>query len=61
MPWLIFPLIPVEKKIGIHSIERMDLFGRYGTRRAVYLYYLKNSRQKKFYLPWFQHDPRYWN
>lgn len=60
LPWLIFPILPVTKRIDVTKINRVNLFARYGSRIAVFLYY-KNRRGKErhFYLPMFQYDPAY--
>ncbi len=60
LPWVIFPLIPVIKKLDLYKIHRVDDFARYGTRTAVLLYYDDdNGEERQLYIPKFQHDPEY--
>jgi hypothetical protein len=59
LPWLIFPLIPVVKKMDLACIRRINLEAPYGSRAAVFLYYLKNNKERHFYLPRFNHNIPY--
>jgi hypothetical protein len=59
LPWLIFPLIPVVKRINLDQIHRINLFAPYGSRTAVYLYFLNNNKERHFYLPRFKNNPPY--
>lgn len=59
LPWLVFPLIPVVKKITLEQIHRINLFAPYGSRTAVFLYYLKKNKERYFYLPRFKNNPPY--
>lgn len=59
LPWLIFPIIPVKKSISLDQIHRVDLFAPYGSRTAVFLYYMKNGKERRFYIPKFKYDPAY--
>ena len=59
LPWLIFPLFPTVKKIEPDRIRRINLFAAYGSRKAVFLYYLKKNKERHFYLPRFEHNPDY--
>jgi hypothetical protein len=59
LPWLVFPLIPVVKRINLDQIHRINLFAPYGSRTAVFLYYLKNNKERHFYLPRFKNNPAY--
>jgi hypothetical protein len=59
LPWLIFPIIPIEKKINLDQIHRINLFAPYGSRMAVYLYFLSNNKERHFYLPRFKNNPPY--
>lgn len=60
LPWLIFPIIPITKRIAIEKVFKVDLFARYGTRTAVFLFYRnQHGRERRFYLPLFMHDPAY--
>ncbi len=59
LPWLIFPLIPVKRRIDLACIRRINLEAPYGSRAAVFLYYLKNNKERHFYLPRFNHNIPY--
>lgn len=59
LPWLLFPVFPVVKRIEINEIRRADLFARYGSRTAVFLYYDDRGKERHFYLPMLQYDPAY--
>jgi hypothetical protein len=59
LPWLIFPVIPVVKKINLDQILKIDAYAHYGSRIAVYLYYLKGNKERRFYLPKFKNSPGY--
>ena len=59
LPWLVFPVIPITKKIDLELIHRINLFAPYGSRLAVYLYFYKNNREHHFYLPRFKNNPPY--
>jgi len=59
LPWLIFPIIPVVKRINLERIQRINLFAPYGSRRAVFLYYFEKNKERHFYLPRFEHNPAY--
>lgn len=59
LPWLFFPLIQVKKQLDLNQVQHIELYAHYGTRKAVFLYYKKNKREKKFYIPRFEHDPAY--
>jgi len=59
LPWLIFPIIPVVKRIDLERIKRINLFTPYGSRAAVFLYYLEKNKERHFYLPRFKHNPAY--
>ena len=59
LPWLIFPLIPVVRRIDLARIHRINLFAPYGSRAAVFLYYFKKKKERHFYLPRFEHNPAY--
>jgi len=59
LPWLLFPILPVVKRIEINQIHRANFFARYGSRIAIFLYYLKENKERKFYIPRFQYDPAY--
>ncbi len=61
LPWLVFPLLPVVKKIDIGEVHRLDLFAHYGTRTAVYLYFYDRGKERHFYLPRFKNNPNYIN
>lgn len=59
LPWLVFPVIPVEKRINLEQIHRINLFAAYGSRTAVFLYYFKKDKERHFYLPRFKNNPPY--
>ena len=59
LPWLIFPLIPVVKRIDLVRVRRINLEAPYGSRAAVFLYYLENNKERHFYLPRFNHNIPY--
>jgi len=59
LPWLIFPIFPITKKIDFDGIHRVNLFAPYGSRLAVYLYFHKNNKERHFYLPRFKNNPPY--
>ncbi|MHC1783783.1 MAG: hypothetical protein AB9891_13685 [Anaerolineaceae bacterium] len=59
LPWLVFPLVPVKKSLDLYQVQKVDMFARYGTRIAVFLYYIQEGKERRFYLPRFQHDPDY--
>ena len=59
LPWLIFPLIPVVKRINLEQIHRINLFAPYGSRIAVFLYFFKKKKERHFYLPRFKYNPPY--
>jgi len=59
LPWIIFPLIPVVKRIDLARIRRINLEAPYGSRDAVFLYYLENNKERHFYLPRFNHNIPY--
>jgi hypothetical protein len=59
LPWLIFPLLSIEKRIEIGEIHRVNLFAPYGSRMAVFLYYYSNNKEKHFYIPRFKDNPAY--
>jgi len=59
LPWLIFPIIPVVKRIDLERIQRINLFAPYGSRAAVFLYYFEKNKERHFYLPRFEHNPAY--
>jgi len=59
LPWLIFPIIPVVKRIDLERIRRINLFAPYGSRAAVFLYYFEKNKERHFYLPRFEHNPAY--
>ena len=58
-PWLVFPLIMVTKKLVLEKVKRVNLFAPYGSRIAVFLFYLKGKKERRFYLPKFKHSPEY--
>jgi hypothetical protein len=58
-PSLVFPLIPVERTLDIYKIQRVDMFARYGTRIAVFLFYNQEGKERRFYIPRFKHNPAY--
>jgi hypothetical protein len=39
LPWLVFPVFSITKKIDLENIHRINLFTQYGSRIAVYLYF----------------------
>jgi len=59
LPWLVFPGIPIVKRITLEQIHRIDLFAPYGSRTAVFLYYFKKDKVRHFYLPRFKDNPPY--
>jgi hypothetical protein len=59
LPWVIFPIIPVVRRIDLERIRRINLFAPYGSRAAVFLYYFEKNRERHFYLPRFKHNPAY--
>jgi hypothetical protein len=59
LPWVIFPIIPVIKRIDLERIHRVNLFAAYGSRMAVFLYYFENNKERHFYLPRFKNNPSY--
>jgi hypothetical protein len=59
LPWLVFPLIPIEKKINLDQIHRINQFAPYGSRTAINLHYVLNNRERYFYLPRFKNNPPY--
>ncbi len=59
LPWVIFPLIPVMKRLDRSRIEHVDLSAPYGTRTAVFLYYHDRKKYRHFYLPKFLHSSAY--
>ena len=59
LPWVVFPLIPVEKEIELDQVHRIDLFAQYGTRTAVFMYYYKNGKERHFYIPRYKYNPAY--
>ena len=59
LPWLVFPIFSITKKIDLENIHRINLFAPYGSRMAVYLYFYKNNRERHFYLPRFKNNPPY--
>jgi hypothetical protein len=59
LPWQIFPVFPITKKIDLENIHRINLSAPYGSRIAVHLYYYKNNRERYFYLPRFKNNPLY--
>jgi len=59
LPWLIFPIIPVEKGIDLARIQRINLFAAYGSRSAVFLYYFEKNKERHFYLPRYKNNPTY--
>lgn len=59
LPWVIFPLIPVMKRLDRSRIEHVDLAVPYGTRTAVFLYYHDRKKYRYFYLPKFLHSSAY--
>jgi hypothetical protein len=61
LPWLIFPVLPITKKVDIDEINRMNLFAPYGSRTAVFLYFYDRSKERHFYLPRFKHNQNYIN
>jgi len=58
-PAMILPLFWVTKKILVEKIENIHLNVPYGTRTAIYLYYRKGNKRRKFYLPRFKNQPNY--
>ena len=59
LPWVIFPVIPVVKRIDLERIQRINLFAQYGSRAVVFLYYFEKNKERHFYLPRFEHNPAY--
>ena len=59
LPWVIFPIIPVVKRIDLERIQRINLFAAYGSRTAVFLYYYEKNKERHFYLPRFNNNPPY--
>ena len=59
LPWVIFPLVPVIKRLDRSRIEHVDLSVPYGTRNAVFLYYHDMNKYRHFYLPKFLHSSAY--
>ncbi len=59
LPWLVFPLIPTVKRIDLERVRRVNLFAAYGSRTAVFLYYMQKNKERHFYLPKFKYDPAY--
>ncbi|NMC78240.1 MAG: hypothetical protein GYA59_02660 [Chloroflexi bacterium] len=59
LPWIVFPLIPVVKKIDLERIRRVNLFTPYGSRTAIFLYFFENNKERHFYLPKFKNNPLY--
>ncbi|MCX6037908.1 MAG: hypothetical protein NTW99_08450 [Chloroflexi bacterium] len=59
LPWLIFPIIPIVKRIDLERIRRINLFAAYGSRTAVFLYYFEKNKERHFYLPRFKNNPPY--
>jgi len=59
LPWLIFPIIPVVKRINLEQIHRINMFAQYGSRIAIYLFYFKKDKERHLYLPRFNNNPLY--
>lgn len=59
LPWLIFPLIPVVRRIDLARIRRINLQAPYGSRAAVFLYYYEKNKERHYYLPRFEHNIPY--
>jgi hypothetical protein len=59
LPWLVFPIFSITRRIDLENIHRINLFAPYGSRIAVYLYFYKNNRERYFYLPRFKNNPPY--
>jgi hypothetical protein len=59
LPWLIFPLIPIEKKINLANVHRVNPFASYGSRTAVFLYYYKNNKEQHLTIPKFKYNHAY--
>ncbi len=59
LPWLIFPIIPVVRRIDLARIHRINLHAPYGSRAAVFLYYYRKNKERHYYLPRFEHNIPY--
>jgi len=58
-PWKIFPLFWVINRVEIDVIESINMQVPYGTRYAIFLYYRRKNKVRKFYLPRFNDQPNY--
>jgi len=58
-PWKIFPLFWAINRVGIDKIESINMQVPYGTRYAIFLYYRRKNKVRKFYLPRFNNQPNY--
>jgi hypothetical protein len=59
LPWVVFPLIPVIRRIELARIRRVNLQAPYGSRAAVFLYYYERNKERHYYLPRFEHNIPY--